>query len=149
MVVVKKDWIQAVKVPISSTLFGAGKTYRGFLVLIVLTSVFSVLFSAIDYPQTDWQPAVLGLLLGFAYALGELPNSYVKRKRGIRPGQKGSNRLLQLIFDKSDSLVFMLIPYALITNMSLQQVAVLFGLSFCIHITFSWLLWKLKLKRSL
>lgn len=149
MLIVKRGWLSALEIPISERLFGPSKTYRGFAVLMVLTALCSTLFSMINYPDSVLTPGSMGLVLGFAYALGELPNSFIKRRRGIASGQKGERPFLQLLFDKSDSLVVMLIPYTLLMDIRWFQSLVLFALSFAIHLSFSWLFWKLNLKRSL
>lgn len=47
--------------------------------------------------------AVTNLLLGLGYALGELPNSFVKRRVGIEPG-KTSSRVF-FVVDQADSVV--------------------------------------------
>lgn len=46
---------------------------------------------------------VFNLVLGLGYALGELPNSFVKRRAGIEPG-KTSSRVF-FVVDQADSVV--------------------------------------------
>lgn len=149
MLFVKRGWLSVLEIPISERNFRLSKTYRGFVVLMVLTAMFSVLFAGVYYPNSLLTPGSMGLVLGFAYALGELPNSFIKRRRGIASGRRGERPWLQLLFDKSDSLVVMLIPYTLLTDIRWFQSLVLFAFSFGIHLSFSWLLWKLNIKRSL
>jgi CDP-2,3-bis-(O-geranylgeranyl)-sn-glycerol synthase len=62
-------------------IFGKNKTFRGFLVgLIVGTGVGLVESAIFDYP------AVFGVLLSLGALVGDLVGSFVKRRLGISPG---------------------------------------------------------------
>ena len=108
MIIVKKNYIKALSIPISSKLFGTNKTYRGFLVLPVLSGFIAYLNAIIfDSLQIANRYALfIRIGLGFAYMLFELPNSYLKRKLGIPQGTSSNKyKILQLCIDKIDSLV--------------------------------------------
>lgn len=112
MVVVTNDWFVVLKKPVHKGLFGANKTWRGFIVMPIITMPGALLlwlilhFSGLplttDTLQHSWP--VLGLLLGFAYVLFELPNSFIKRRMGASPGQVPSKgRLFYIALDQIDS----------------------------------------------
>ncbi len=108
-------------IPINTQLFGANKKWRGLISLPITTVISAYLvFFAVDYlftyfSTTDdrtnlllWQNniLVLGLLIGFIFNLSELPNSYIKRKLDIPPGDESSK--LFFFIDHMDS------PYGVI-----------------------------------
>ena len=79
-------------------LFGDNKTLRGALVMAGGTTV-----AAIALTRRRWfrdrlpgelreaPPALYGALLGAGVVLGELPNSFVKRRLGIASGDRRSS----------------------------------------------------------
>jgi len=99
-------------------LLGENKTARGALVMVGATTAWTVLLEIgrarlggsdrlllADYrriPVAAW-----GALLGLGYVLGELPNSFLKRRFGIRPGGPASGWAGPVfwVFDQTDSLV--------------------------------------------
>ena len=87
--------------------FGANKTWRGPVVMIVASSVVVALqrlgdvgaLALVDY--RDPRTLLLGPALGLGYSLAELPNSFVKRRLGIEPGARRSRA--QYVADQGDS----------------------------------------------
>ena len=75
-------------------MFGEHKTLRGFVVMIPAAAVsFVALAAAVGdpaaaglWPLTPLGYAGLGAFAGFGFMAGELPNSFIKRQLGIRPG---------------------------------------------------------------
>jgi hypothetical protein len=62
--------------------------------------------------------AILGLVAGLGFMLGELPNSLWKRQLGIPPGGTPASSLLRPIafaVDRLDSIVGMLLAVSLMT----------------------------------
>jgi len=120
--------------------FGDNKTWKGFFGMIALTALSATLFwrNAFQYSY------LCGALLGFAYVLFELPNSFVKRRLNIRSGENGG--FAQTLFDQADSAIgyalFMLFiyPLTLIEWISLALVATV------THYIFNVLLFYLKLR---
>lgn len=94
MVWVTRDWWPALKRPVHAGWFGANKTWRGFVVMPLVTVPGALLLSllapwlppAIGPALAAVSPVALGLLLGLGYVLAELPNSFLKRRLGIAPG---------------------------------------------------------------
>jgi hypothetical protein len=150
LVVIKLDLLPALTVPLSAKYFGKGKTYRGFLALPLLTALASGLFgigqASISIVENDF---LLGAILGFVYMLGELPNSFIKRKLGIQSGQSTSKyKFLQAFVDKLDSLTLLAVAYYFLVDITLVNLCILIALSFGMHVVFSFLFFKLKLKKS-
>jgi len=98
-------------------LFGDNKTWRGAVVYVVFSVLFTIpqatfwrvpSLEYFDYTQTYLPWAIdLGLLLGLGFVLGELPNSFLKRQQGIGPGQSG--KWWNAVLDQVDSLLGVLI----------------------------------------
>ena len=93
--VLKFDLLPRLRRPISARLFGANTTWRGALVMGGGTAVATVaLYRVGQYRRrlpvelADANPALVGFLLGSAVWVGELPNSFVKRRLGIAPGKQ-------------------------------------------------------------
>jgi hypothetical protein len=85
----------ALRHPISRRLFGENKTWRGALVMTGGTiAAARVLHCVPSYrrrlpqPVAQANPVLVCTLLGVASWTGELPNSFVKRRLGIPPGEQ-------------------------------------------------------------
>src|SRR5665647_2312658 len=83
MVVVKKNLLAFLKIPINKVMFGQNKTWRG-MIFVPLMNAF------IHYFLNGQEPKLLlyGAIYGLAYTLSELPNSWVKRRLNIRSGER-------------------------------------------------------------
>jgi len=152
MMVVKKDLLSFLAKPVSSGMFGEHKTFRGFIFLPIAIGVCCLLGSIIQGPFLSgyFTDFLFGVGLGLAYMLSELPNSYVKRRRGIAPGESaGNNRILQLFIDKADSITGACIFYYFAMDTGLPQILLLFVISFFLNICLSYLLVIVKLKKSI
>lgn len=152
MFVVKKNVFTSLAKPISPELFGANKTYRGFIFLPLAIGIVCFLGSIFRGPFSTnyFSDFLIGVGLGLAYMIAELPNSFIKRKRGIAPGESAeNNRILQLLIDKTDSLFGACIFYYFAMNTGLQQILLLFFISFLLHLSISYFLVIIKLKKSI
>lgn len=104
-------------------LFGQNKTWKGLLGYLLLGAVSSIVWGALCqslpylearnyfyvYQQNTFSfNLATGLLLGLAYALFELPNSFLKRRLAIEEGKTASRGRLKKAFfiflDQADSL---------------------------------------------
>ena len=68
------------------------------------------------WPLTPAAYALLGLVAGLGFMLGELPNSFLKRQMGIPPGTAPASPHLRAIFlgfDRMDSIVGALLAVSL------------------------------------
>ena len=75
--------------------FGDNKSWRGAIVMFTGTLVATLVLSRWPWFRDrlpddvrDAPPAVYGALLGAGVVLGELPNSFFKRRLGIAPGAR-------------------------------------------------------------
>jgi len=113
--VLKHDWLPRLKRPLDlgltfrgGPIFGAHKTFRGFLVnlagclggaalqgLLAREGSIPDWLALTDYGR-HW--LILGLLLGLGMTLGELPNSFLKRRLAIPPGGSGQGAWAALFF---------------------------------------------------
>ncbi|AXG69890.1 hypothetical protein KORDIASMS9_02118 [Kordia sp. SMS9] len=148
ILVIKKDVFPVLKQPISKKLFGKNKTWRGFVFVSLVNGLLLFLLNF----TFDFQIPLsffTGFVLGFAYMLFELPNSFMKRKLGIQPGtQASSNKFLFMLIDKMDSAFGVSFVYFLMGNISLQNAMLLFCISSATHIIISQLLVQFHLKKS-
>jgi CDP-diglyceride synthetase len=157
--------------------FGDNKTWRGVVVMIVASAMIGALqgfcfghwahqsevalldFAALARRVTTCSGAIgysigYGLvagLLGLGYALGELPNSFVKRRLGIGPGQKagGLVGVLFVLIDQVDSVAFGLLLLALVQPLTWRfVVAALLALPL-MHLLLAALLRVARIKKEL
>jgi len=142
-------------------ILGENKTLRGFVVMIPAAALaFAAVAIVVSLPQgvpppTLWQLtpagyAALGAWAGFGFMAGELPNSFVKRRFGILPGQAPASSLTAAIcftIDRTDSIVGMLaaVTVAVPTRWTTWVLVLIVGPS--IHWLFSWWLFRLGVKR--
>ena len=145
MWVVKKNLWAGLNRPLSQRLFGANKGTRAFIVVPVISAAGAFLLR-VDQP---FSALAMGFGLGLVYLLSELPNSYLKRRLGIPPGEQAQRfPYLQALLDKSDSLLGTLLFYVYMVDgtATLALQLFLFGLSS--HSSLSFLLWKGGLKSN-
>ncbi|WP_223548461.1 CDP-archaeol synthase [Aestuariivivens sp. NBU2969] len=151
MIIVKRNWFKIIAIPISKKLLGNSKTYRGIIVLPILTGLLALLSSYWFGPfeVSLANDAFVGFGLGLAYILAELPNSYIKRRLGIANGEQSKKcKYLQYFTDKADSLIGVLVFYFFVTTVSFGTILVLFCIGILLHISISQLLVYTKIKKK-
>lgn len=128
--------------------FGPNKTWKGLLGCVFFTSVAMVMFclalgddleAATVYRFASpggvvgW--AVEGALLGLAYILFELPNSFVKRRFGIGSGQngRGAEGAVFRLVDQVDSILGCCVVMLAYSQITLTHVALLLLFGAFIH----------------
>ncbi len=143
MAVVRWDLLSAWKRPMHERAFGANKTWRGLLVMPLLTIPGVWLGRFLDPPLEpmllvslrDAPLVPLGAGLGVAYILAELPNSWWKRRLGIPPGDLPERgRAFQLLVDQADSAVGCAAVYALLLGPSLPLLIALILVGPAVHL---------------
>lgn len=141
-------------------IFGDNKTVRALVVIIPMTglSFFCIALFRPYFPSwlSDgiWPLPLLtyataGVLAGFGFMAGELPNSFIKRQCGIPPGGKPQGhfwRLLTSITDRTDSALGVLLMPGFLVAVPWQTWVYLLLLGPGIHSLFSVWLFKLKVK---
>jgi len=129
MIWCKLPVFEKIKVPIDNgkklkdgnRLFGDNKTWKGLIGYIIFGILCTVLWGLVcdttvylhqhNYFYANHSNGVIynlaiGFLLGFFYALFELPNSFIKRRLGIKEGKppKGIIKLVFIFLDQADSI---------------------------------------------
>lgn len=123
MYAVSRQWLPALARPVNRRAFGANKTWRGFVLMPLLTIPGAYALGALLplNPRVDgWLAGtplwLLGLALGLGYILLELPNSFLKRRLGIAPGETpGRGAWFFILLDQWDSAIGFALAYALLT----------------------------------
>jgi CDP-diacylglycerol--serine O-phosphatidyltransferase len=156
MVVVKLDILSYLKKPIHHRLFGVNKTWRGFFVMPLATWPGVVWaqslenLSDLSTPLLTLHPSwLLAFLLGMGYCLAELPNSFIKRRVGIKEGQTSQEyKLFFVIMDQADSALGCLVAYLILIPLSMKVFwgTIFFGT--VIHLLLNVLLYLLKLRKN-
>lgn len=117
-------------------LFGDHKTWKGFLSYIVFAAIWTTVsgllislspgleahnYLYVNNDNTVLYNAGIGAALGLAYAVFELPNSYMKRRLGIEPGETthSLSRYVFIWLDQTDSVIGCVLVLLLVFPMSL------------------------------
>ncbi len=120
MAVVRFDLLPFLKIPVSKSLFGQNKTLRGFVVMPLFSILGFWLLHGVASGSSvaptvnfdQYSVWVSGLILGLAYVLAELPNSFIKRRMGAAPGElPQQNARLFMLMDQFDSGLLCLFAY--------------------------------------
>ncbi|HEX8121633.1 MAG TPA: CDP-archaeol synthase [Solirubrobacteraceae bacterium] len=116
-------------------IFGDNKTWRGALVMTAGTVVASAGLRRMGWYERRLPPSVreagavdVGLRLGLASVVGELPNSFAKRRLGIAPGtqRRSATGVLVSLIDQADwvpTAALLLRPVHRLTKREVAQVA--------------------------
>jgi hypothetical protein len=149
IIVVKYHMLPWLSLPVWEKGFGRNKTYRGFVLLPLLNAGALWLCQRL-LPQPVDHALLLGGVLGFAYMVFELPNSYIKRRMQIAPGGRHVvNPYWGLLLDKSDSAFGVCLCYFMMTDIAIAHILTLFAISVITHLSMSFILFKIRLKAAL
>jgi hypothetical protein len=159
LAVIKRDWLPALRqVPLDGgavwrgrRVFGANKTLRGAVVMTVVTALAAWLFAKAASGWLGWpapipfagaHPAAWGALLGLGYIVGELPNSFIKRRLDISPGAMGRGAAGRLfwIADQLDSLIGILLVVLPVWRPDLALVLVSAAMMLLLHPLSAWVM---------
>lgn len=137
MLMVTRNNLSWLAVPIQRDWFGANKTWRGVVAMPVLTALGGVclypvewLFDAVfnhaligSVLPFDANLVFLGFIAGVGYILGELPNSFFKRRIGIQAGEVPEDKKYWFIaLDQLDSAIGVGLVYWLVLGVSFDVV---------------------------
>jgi CDP-2,3-bis-(O-geranylgeranyl)-sn-glycerol synthase len=158
--VLRFDWAPWLAKPIDGShriagqrIFGDGKTWRGVVVAVTGSVLGATIQKAVpadwvanvavlDYAELN--SAAFGAAMGAGATLGELPNSFLKRRLGIARGKTASGTLgiVFYLFDQLDLLLgawpliwpwvhpsFTLIAASIVITLALHPVVALVGYS--------------------
>jgi hypothetical protein len=117
-------------------LFGDSKTFRGFIVVILITGISMWAINLFFRIPLKYNPFLSGMLVGLGYSLGELPNSFLKRRLGVRETSPAAGILRPLlrILDQVDSVIGSLLFLPVIYHPYLFLVLALFLAGTTLHV---------------
>lgn len=160
----KKHWLESLNRPIDFGLslggkrvFGPNKNWRGALIYIIGGTAITVLLHQLsdsqhwvaDIYQTN--PYILGPICTAAYVLGELVNSFIKRRLNIAPATSVSgriSRLVQAFFDNTDGAIAYSVALQLLVRPTGNYLWMALVLAFLVHFSTDLLMRKLALKKK-
>lgn len=149
MIVVKKDILSYFRRPIHQRWFGKNKTWRGVIVMPLATLLGVFLTSFLTYHFQNHSLILLGLALGFAYLLAELPNSFMKRRLGIKEGKlPDSKRWLFAFMDQADSALGCMLAYRFLLGTSWAVLFLTLAVGTVIHLVMNVLLYLLGIREN-
>src|SRR5262245_18438491 len=127
-------------------IFGDNKTYRGVVVVSLGTMIGFGLPSLVIHRSASirsielfdyafFKSVAVGLAVGVAAMLSELPNSFIKRRFEIAPGSvaKGWKRAIFYIYDQIDFLLGAWLVLAIVVPVTIGRVLFSAGLLLVAH----------------
>jgi CDP-archaeol synthase len=115
-------------------------------------AVCNQLCSLMGWPSWDQvgTAALFGALLGLAYVVFELPNSFIKRRIDIAPGRNGAGPigLLFILIDQVDSVLGCLLVASLWFDVRWGDVFAIIVICGGVHLVINQLLYLVGLKRQ-
>lgn len=172
MVLVKKNGLTSLCIPLNSTLFGPNKTLRGFL---FVPFVNGILYLVVNWPG-GWllsglsseyylqqeinigdinflnlllMQESIGAVYGLFYMLFELPNSWIKRRMGIASGESSTRfRWFFTLLDKTDSAIGVSLFFGFLNDFNIEMMLQFFLCASSLHFGISGLLVLSKIKKS-
>ena len=145
-------------------IFGDSKTVKGFAGYVLFSMIFTVVWgficAATPYLESHnffyathansvmfnlW----IGFLLGFAWALFELPNSFLKRRLNIKSSQgaTGAKGVIFAILDQADSIFGVVLVIAIFYPISVMWYFAFVAIGAATHLLFNFLLFAMKLRK--
>lgn len=174
MVCVKQKWFKRYAKPLDrgakmkdgKRIFGDNKTDLGIITMILCSVVTHIIWG---YVCNIWSTGIelnqlysvqsntlrfniiIGILMGVAYMIFELPNSFIKRRLEIPDGKtiNGVKGKVFLIVDQVDSLFGVIAVLALVSPMTVGKYFNYIILGGFTHIAANWIMYKTKIRRNL
>lgn len=146
-------------------IFGDNKTWKGLLGYLLFNTLFSVLWGLLCKNQAVGSlnyfyqlhennlpfNLLVGVLMGFGYALFELPNSFLKRRLDITPGKtlKGFMKVFFIFLDQADSVFGCALVVWLFYPLGILKYLLFVVIGAVTHIVFNMLLYFAKLRKNM
>ncbi|MDP7506729.1 MAG: CDP-2,3-bis-(O-geranylgeranyl)-sn-glycerol synthase [Candidatus Woesearchaeota archaeon] len=131
-------------------IFGRNKTYRGLLAGVIFAVIIAFIqfllsrfnffssISILDY--SEWH--IIGFLLGLGALVGDMAESFIKRRLNIKPGKSF------IPFDQTDYAIGALIFISILNRLELNFIFITIALSFMLHIIVNHLSFLFKIRKS-
>ena len=145
-------------------IFGDNKTWIGFFSMIFFCTLFQLIHGILcnwlninQYndlykinENTLLLNVIFGFLIGMAYMLCELPNSFIKRRIGISSGKtdKGIKGVTFFIVDQIDSLIGVMFVLYLFSNFTMWKYIGYVALGAITHIAINLTLYFAKVRKN-
>ncbi len=144
-------------------IFGKNKTYIGFISMIIFTSIFQIVWGYISsyYQLTNIvylhidntliNNLYVGAMFGFLYMIGELPNSFIKRRIDIMPGKTASG-ICGIIFffaDQIDSISVIALYLGVLASLNTYSIIICILVGGFTHISINIILYLLKIRKNI
>jgi CDP-diglyceride synthetase len=123
--------------------FGDNKTWRGALFMVAGPALAAVLLTrwpafhdALPGAVADASPVLWGALVGLGVVVGELPNSFVKRRLGIDPGtrRRDGRGWALVVLDQADLVPGVWLCLAPVYVLPVATAAVAFAAVTAVHL---------------
>lgn len=134
--VLRYDLLKPLKRPISDRLFGSNKTWRGAIVMFTgVLLATGVLWDLMPDSIQDESWLLVGALIGLGTVAGELPNSFLKRRLGIAPGERRltAGGIALVVYDQADFVPAIAIALLPVWTMPLDTLLVGFVAVAAVH----------------
>jgi hypothetical protein len=137
--VLRFDLLKPLKRPIDGGRgwFGANKTWRGALAMFTgVLLATGVVWDLMPDGLQDESWVLVGALIGFGTVAGELPNSYLKRRLGIAPGERRLTPVgvALIVYDQADFVPGIAIALLPVWTMPLDTLAIGFVAVAAVHL---------------
>ena len=147
-------------------IFGENKTWKGFVGMIIFAIISTIIWGVIcnklqylnahNYLYRNHDNSLtyntgVGFFLGLAYAIFELPNSFLKRRMNIIPGKtsSGLKSVFFVLLDQADSIFGCVLVICVVYKMSFQFYISYVCLGAVTHIVINMLLYLAKLRKNM
>lgn len=156
MIIVKKDILSYLKIPIHKSWFGENKTWRGLFIMplatlpgVILARSLEVVLSPSTQVFQSESVWFMSILLGLGYCLPELPNSFIKRRLGIKEGQSSEHlKWLFILIDQGDSVFGCALVYKIMIKISWEMFWSMIIVGTVIHLVFNIALFRVKIRKN-
>lgn len=147
-------------------ILGDNKTWKGFIGMIIFAIISTIIWGLVCYnlqylnahnylyrniDNSLIYNTGIGFFLGLAYAVFELPNSFLKRRMSIIPGKtsSGLKSVFFVLLDQADSIFGCVLVICVVYKMSFQLYIAYVCLGALTHIVINMLLYLAKLRKNM
>ncbi len=145
-------------------ILGDHKTWKGLAGMVALGAACGLVWGGItsatalapdnlfhvEHAATPEWNTFVGALLGLAYGLFELPNSFLKRRVGIVPGKTygGAWSALFVVLDQIDSVIGCAVVFVLLAPVGLGMFLAIIAVGGVTHVVLNLALYAAKLREN-